>query len=298
MVTTEDFDGARTAVVDGTTLAYLELGEGEPVVFVHGDISDLRTWEQQMAPVSLGHRVIAYSRRFFRPNEEGTEGADYAWIRHVDDLLLFLDTTKAAPAHLVGNSSGAYIALLAALRQPDVVRTLVLEEPPVMPLLMTTPPRPADMLKLLARSPRAALSMMNYGMTVMIPAEKAFRRGDDDKGMKTFARGVLGGREFFDRLSPARLRQMKDNVTPIKQHLLTGVLPALADEDLRRMTVPTLIITGERTAPSMNRLMDRLQELLPNVERVAVPNASHFMHEDNALAVNKAILDFLARHSS
>lgn len=91
---------------------------------------------------------------------------------------------------------------------------------------------------------------------------------------------------------------MKDNVTPIKQHLLTGVLPALADEDLRRMTVPTLIITGERTAPSMNRLMDRLQELLPNVERVAVPNASHFMHEDNALAVNKAILDFLARHSS
>jgi len=297
-MTTEGFEGARTAVVDGTTLAYVELGDGEPVVFLHGDISDLRTWEQQMAPIGAGHRVIAYSRRFFRPNEEGAAGADYTWPRHVDDLLVFLDATKAAPAHLVGNSSGAYIALLAAIRQPDAVRTLVLEEPPVMALLMSTPPRPAGMLKLFARTPRTAFSLMKYGVTVMVPAEKAFRRGDDDKGMKTFARGVLGGPAFFDRLSPARLRQIKDNVEPIKQQLLTGGLPPLADNDLRRMSVPTLIVTGERTAAAMHPLMDRLQELLPNVERVAVPNASHFMHEDNPQVLNKAILDFLDRHAS
>ncbi len=91
---------------------------------------------------------------------------------------------------------------------------------------------------------------------------------------------------------------MRANVTPIKQQLLTGTLPPLADSDLRRMQVPTLIVIGQHTAPSMRHLMDRLEALLPDVERVVIPNASHFMHEDNAPVVNKAILDFFDRHSS
>jgi pimeloyl-ACP methyl ester carboxylesterase len=45
-------------------------------------------------------------------------------------------------------------------------------------------------------------------------------------------------------------------------------------------------------------LTDRLQELLPNVERVEIPAASHLMGEDNPGAVNEAILGFLARHAS
>jgi pimeloyl-ACP methyl ester carboxylesterase len=46
----------------------------------------------------------------------------------------------------------------------------------------------------------------------------------------------------------------------------------------------------------MLRLTDRLQEHLPSVERVEICDASHAMHEDNAPAVNQAILQFLGRH--
>lgn len=297
-VTTQPFEHIRSAVVNGTTLAYREIGDGEPVVLLHGDISDLRTWDQQVPPLGAVHRVVAYSRRFFRPNEMGSPEEDYSWPRHVDDLLAFLHAINAAPAHIVGNSSGAYIGLLAAIREPSAVRTLVLEEPPVIPLFTQMPPRPAELLRLLTRKPRTALSLMRFGVSVMLRAQRAFRRGDDDTGMRTFARGVLGGSAYFDRLSAARLGQMKDNVTPIKEQLLAGALPPLAETDLRSMTVPTLIVTGQHTAPSMNRLMDRLEELLPDVERVTIPNASHFMHEDNAAALNRTILDFLARHSS
>jgi hypothetical protein len=44
------------------------------------------------------------------------------------------------------------------------------------------------------------------------------------------------------------------------------------------------------------RLTDRLEELLPLTERVAIPDASHVMHEENAAAVNEAIVRFVGRH--
>lgn len=42
---------------------------------------------------------------------------------------------------------------------------------------------------------------------------------------------------------------------------------------------------------------DRLEQLLPNVERSEIPAASHLMHEENALATNETILDFLGRRA-
>jgi pimeloyl-ACP methyl ester carboxylesterase len=50
-MTSTSFGATKTVTVNGTTLAYREQGEGEPVVFVHGGISDLRTWEQQLPTV-------------------------------------------------------------------------------------------------------------------------------------------------------------------------------------------------------------------------------------------------------
>ena len=54
-------------------------------------------------------------------------------------------------------------------------------------------------------------------------------------------------------------------------------------------------MNGERSPAVFSRLTDRLEELLPIVERVEIPNASHVMHEENAPAVNEAIVEFLGR---
>ncbi len=57
-MTSTAFGATKTAKVNGTTLAYREQGEGEPVLFVHGGISDLRTWEQQLPAVGRSYRAI------------------------------------------------------------------------------------------------------------------------------------------------------------------------------------------------------------------------------------------------
>jgi pimeloyl-ACP methyl ester carboxylesterase len=290
------FGVVKRVDVNGAQLTYAEIGHGEPVVFVHGGLSDLRTWEPQLPALGGRYRTISYSRRFARPNDDIEPGADDQILPHVDDLAALLRRLDAAPAHLVGNSWGASICLLTATRHPDLVRTLVLEEPPLVPLLIGpgARPHPAVVLRNLVRRPRTTLRVMQFGIRVAVPVQKAFRRGDDPDAMRTFVHGVLG-EEAYQRLPEARREQMRENLSALKAQMLGAGWPALHDGDIRSVHVPTLLLTGERSPAFLLRCTDELERLLPLSERVEIPAASHAMHEENPNAVNTAIVDFLSR---
>jgi pimeloyl-ACP methyl ester carboxylesterase len=286
-----------TVLVDGASLAYREQGDGEPVVLVHGSASDLRTWEQQVPPISESHRVIAYSRRYARPNEDIPPGLDDQMTPHVDDLVGFLRAINGAPAHLVGHSWGAFICLLTAIRHPQLARSLVLQEPPALSLFTSTPPRPREVLPLLVRRPRTAVAILEFGARTIAPAQRAFRRGDDDAALEIFAHGVLG-KDTYERLPDDRRQQARENLNTLRAQLLGAGFPPLSEDDVRGVRVPTLLMTGSRSPAFLLRLTERLEELLPNAERIEIVDASHAMQEEKPSAVNAAILGFLARHAS
>ena len=77
--------------------------------------------------------------------------------------------------------------------------------------------------------------------------------------------------------------------------MLGAGFPPLRDDDVRGVAAPTLLMTGERSPAYLPRLTDRLQQLLPNVERVEIAAASHLMSEESPGTVNEAILGFLSR---
>jgi pimeloyl-ACP methyl ester carboxylesterase len=292
------FEDIKTAKVNGTTLAYREVGEGEPVVFVHGAISDLRTWKQQIGAVGSSYRAIAYSRRFCRPSERSDPGGSDLSLLAVEDLAAFVREIGAAPAHLVGNSYGAYVSLVTAIRYPELVRTVVAEEPPVLRLFVSVPPRPTELLRLLVTRPRTAIGIVQFGAGTMAPVVKLIKRGEESKAARVFTRGVLGKRAF-DRLSQERWDQIHENLFEMK--LLerdAEVFPPIDDDGVRGIRVPVLLVVGEQSPLHLRVLVDRLEELLPDVERVEIPDASHLMHEDNAAAVNEVILGFLDRSRS
>ena len=79
-MTSTGLEDLRTAKVDGATLAYREQGEGEPVLFIHGGVSDLRIWANQLPVVGRSYRAISYSRRYSRPNEDIDPDARYDFI--------------------------------------------------------------------------------------------------------------------------------------------------------------------------------------------------------------------------
>jgi hypothetical protein len=56
---------AKQIEANGITMTYVEEGTGEPIVFVHGAISDLRAWEPIRGAIADEHRFIALSLRYF-----------------------------------------------------------------------------------------------------------------------------------------------------------------------------------------------------------------------------------------
>jgi pimeloyl-ACP methyl ester carboxylesterase len=276
--------------IDGTRLACVEHGTGEPVVLVHGSASDHRTWDAQLPAFGERYRTIAYSRRYHWPNAPIPEGADYAMEDHVADLAALVRSRDVAPVHLVGHSYGAFVCLLLAMREPGLVRSLALTEPPVITLFVSTAPKPAEVLALLLRRPRTAAAIVRFGATGVGPATKAARRGDMDAAMRIFGRAVLGAAAYA-RLSAARREQVRANA--IRAEFVGSGLASLRDEAVRGVRVPTLLVCGEDSPALFHRLTERLGELLPHAGRVDVPRASHIVHEDAAPAYNAAVLAFL-----
>jgi pimeloyl-ACP methyl ester carboxylesterase len=122
---------AKHVAVDGGRLAYVETGRGPPLVLVHGGMQDYRTWAGHMAALGQHFHVIAYSRRNHFPNEVSPQGwADTAADLHAQDLAGLIAALRLGPVNLVAHSSGAHAALFFVDRHPELVRALVINEPP------------------------------------------------------------------------------------------------------------------------------------------------------------------------
>lgn len=279
--------------VDGTRLEILEQGAGDPVVLVHGSASDLRTWQGPQRELAKRYRTIAYSRRYHWPNEPIPEQADYAMHEHVDDLRALLDRLQTGPAHLVGHSYGGFVCLLLAIREPQLARTLVLAEPPVLTLFTSSQPKPTEILRLLVTRPRTAAAIVKLGATGIAPATSAARRGDMDAVMRVSGSAILGP-DFYHRLSAARLEQVRANT--FKSEFLGSGFPPLDGDDIGKLDTPVLLINGGRSPKLFHRLNDGLERLLPRSERIEIEGASHIVHEDNEQAFTRAALAFLEKH--
>jgi pimeloyl-ACP methyl ester carboxylesterase len=165
-------------------------------------------------------------------------------------------------------------------------------EPPVMALFVSIPPRPAEVLVLALRNPRTALGIVKLGALGLGPAAAAFERGDPEEAMRLMGTAILG-RPAYENLSPERAAQVRDNL--IKEES-TGAafMPPLDPKAFRRIRTPVLLVEGDHSPRVFARLHDHLESMLPNVERVQIPNASHLMHEDNAPAYNQVVRRFLS----
>jgi pimeloyl-ACP methyl ester carboxylesterase len=128
-----------TMTVRGEPLAYRRTGDGEPLVLVHANLSDMRSWGTIEPRLAGDFEVVAYSRRYAHPNRPIPAASDDQLDTHVQDLIALVEDLDLGPVHLLGNSSGAFITLLAASQRPDLVRSLSLEEPPVVDVRRVAP---------------------------------------------------------------------------------------------------------------------------------------------------------------
>ena len=179
--------------INGTNLAYEDIGTGEPMVLSHGAIGDLRSFDSLIPKLAQNFRIISYSRRYAWPNSPIPDGADDPFNVHADDLRALIEKLDIAPAHVLGSSAGAFIALLLARNKPEMFRSLILEEPPVVSLFLpNTPPTIGQVLWLLWSKPWDFLPIVRFGANVIGPVTKMFKNGDDELALQTFVKGTFG----------------------------------------------------------------------------------------------------------
>lgn len=285
------FDQASPLTVNQNELVVQEAGTGAPLLFVHGGVSDLRTWSNQVDEFAGRYRTIIYSRRYHRPNPFIPPDVPDPVQTHVDDLSALIEALKAHPAHIVGHSWGGLIALLLAMQEPNLCRSLVLIEPPVVSMHVAIPPKISQMIGLFFQSPRLAVGIAKLG-GALARAEKAFRKGDDRAAIEYLGRGVLGNRAF-ESLSSVRYQQVWDNRGPDRAQALYQGFPDLIGASFSRVTCPAMLVAGSESPAIFSLLIDSLLRRLPNARKCVITGASHIVHEDVPSEFNSAVLGFL-----
>ncbi len=267
-------------LVRGVELHYIEQGQGEPLVLLHGGQGDYRSWEPQMKVLSPQYWVISYSRRYNYPNDNALTAKNHSAYVEAADLAAFIRKLKLGRVHLVGTSMGAFTALVLAVQHPEMVRSLVLAEPPVHGWMRD--------------SPNGAPLFKEFMTTIHEPAGAAFKAGDDKGAMRIFVDGLNGARRL-DNLPPEGLAAVMQNSRFFKAITLSSdPFPNLSKEKVKRLRIPILIVTGENTIKLHKFVNEELARLLPNAEQAIIPKAGHGSPRENPAAFNQAMLKFLA----
>jgi pimeloyl-ACP methyl ester carboxylesterase len=176
-------------------LALAVRGSGPDVVLVHGSLADYRQWNAIAERLEPNYRVIAVSRRHHWPNPPSQPDISYTYEGHSADLHLLLHAI-GHPAHVVGHTYGAGVALLAALHGHESIRSLTLIELAFGSLLPAAKPELAPELA---------------SRESMVATVKAFvQREDNERAAEALIDWVQAGAGGFSQLP----QTVKDGLFP------------------------------------------------------------------------------------
>lgn len=264
--------------VNGVELHYIERGQGEVLILLHGGTGDYRSWNSQIEAFASDYRAISYSRRYHYPNQNPLTATNHSALAEASDLAAFLKKLKLKKVHLIGQSYGAFTALIFATKHPKMVRTLVLSEPPVHQLIRI--------------SSDGETVYQDFMTNTWKPAAAAFQKGEDKKALDILAFGIAGRK--FNELPPAVQASQLQNALAMKSLTLSSnPFPTVTSDELKRLKMPVLILTGENTTKIHKFVNRELARLLPNAKEVTIPKSRHPIPSENPQVFNETVREFL-----
>ena len=264
---------------DGVRLYYEETGAGTPLIFVHEYAGD--------------HRVVGAANAAFRtplsrhrlsppagypPSDAPEEVSKYSQRRAADDIASVLDHLKIDKAHVVGLSMGGFATLHFGFRHPERARSLV-------------------------------VAGCGYGAEKgerdKFRAEvEAIAKFIDENDMETFAGKYAYGptRVQFENKDPRGFaefrRQLAEHSKVGARNTQLGVQgerPSLYDlvDDMRRLTVPTLVITGDEDWPCLQPAL-LMKQTIPSAAMAVMPNCGHAINIEDPDEFNRQVGSFVS----
>jgi pimeloyl-ACP methyl ester carboxylesterase len=251
---------------NGLEIAYQRLGNGPPLVFVHGAAEDSRIWRPQLDALADEFTVVAWDEPGAGRSSDVPAGFGIAGYARC--LGALIDALELGPAHVAGLSWGGTLALELYRHRPELVATLILADT----YAGWRGSLPEDEVQARVAGVR--------GMLAAPPAEFDL----------TLA-GLFAG-DPPSRFVPL-LREITADVR--REGLITQLL-VMAETDQRdllpRVAVPTLLLWGELDSRSPLSVARQFEQAIPHARLVVLPGAGHVSNLEQPEQFNDAVRTF------
>lgn len=248
--------------------------EPDTIFFHNGNSRHMEFWRPWVAGLARHYRVVRFNSRGLGATTAPADADRYDTNLLVDDAIALLDVLGLDRVHWVGESSGGVFGLVAALRYPDRLKSLVLVNTPFKFPEVATQTYNLD-------QPDHASAIRKYGVGEWSRRTLGFRLD--------LARAPQAMQDWFVR----EMDKVPHKVA-IDHHLLT------VDADLRRnvsaIAVPVLNMVGETSPLAEQSQMQEMQRVLPNARLEVFAGYGHGI---NVLAPDRCVAmvqDFLCQN--
>ena len=252
---------------NGIEVAYERVGEGPPLVLVHGAGVDGRMWQPQLAALADEFTVVAWDEP--GAGRSGDVPSDFGLTDYAQCLTAVVETLALGPAHVAGLSWGGTVVQELYRHHPEWVATLIFAD-------------------------------TYAGWKGSLPAVEVRARIDGLRRMLA-AGDRYDPPGLFAGEPPSEFATLLEEMTrAARPASLWGQLSAMAEADERdllpRIAVPTLLIWGDADTRSSLSVARQFETAIPGAELVVIPGAGHVSNLDQPGPFNDAVRRFCRDH--
>jgi len=261
---------------DGGRLHYEEHGQGEPLLLLNGIMMNTLSWAEFVPFFAARFRLILLD--FRDQGQSSRHDRPYDLESHAADLLALLDGLGLARAHVVGLSYGGQVALRFAVGHRERLQSLVLAN--------------------------VACDISNHLRAIGQAWERAAELADGERFFQ-LAIPFIYSADFYERSWDALKQRQELFKTLLTKEWFEALVRlnrsvagySVSPEELRTITVPTLLIGAEDDMLVPLRRMDALHESLPDCEFVTLRRAGHGAFLERKKEFMTLVSGFVAKHS-
>lgn len=276
-----------TLALSGLNFHVTEWGslQARPVVMLHGIRGYAETFAGLAAALQPDFRVIAFDQRG-RGESDWDPVHDYYTDAYVADLEALVEALSLESFDLLGHSMGGINAIVYAARHPGKVRRLVIED--AGPGAFEVSEGATRIRKELATTPDRFVSWeaaCDFMRALRPSVSEEARQQRLHNMLKALPEGGFTWR--YDHVGIAATRLNPDPVRVV------DLVPCIS-----AITCPTLVLRGGRSDYLQPAMVARMRALNPHITDTDIPDAGHYIHDDQPELVAQAVVAFLQQADS
>ncbi|OGT44856.1 MAG: hypothetical protein A3E82_06240 [Gammaproteobacteria bacterium RIFCSPHIGHO2_12_FULL_38_11] len=259
--------------INNIPIYYEQHGQGDDLVLIGGMTSDHQVWKSALRLLTPHFRVLIFDNR--GAGQSGSPDYPYTMEMMATDTLQLMDALAIKRAHIIGHSMGGAIAQQIALTEPEKINKLIL---------------------VCTRAKISTIGSMIFSMR-----EKLQATGMKDDVLAEYVMPFLFSETFL---------QNKINVKGFAHWTIQNPFPQTAmgyrnqlnatktrdfTDQLYKINIPTLVISGEEDIISPARYGKKIAKLLGNGKFISIPDCAHMPHVEKSKAFFEIVMDFLCR---